>query len=135
MTNKDVGDAIRLLRTRNGLSQERLGKLAGMDARRISKYETGYSDLKVSALIRIADALGVRPSVILAPELVQGTGTKQKRHAEIRVYQVEDRMAVASILVKNGYTVSQVKRAKEGQKTVEYRLRLEESEDNVRIVR
>ena len=54
---------------------------------------------------------------------------------EIRIYQQDDRLEVAKILIKNGYTVSQVKRKKEGQKTVEYCLRIEESDENIRILK
>lgn len=42
-------------------------------------------------------------------------------------------MTIAGILRKNGYTVSQIKISKEGSKAKEYRLRVEESEENAII--
>lgn len=48
---------------------------------------------------------------------------------ELKIYNVEDRLEVAKILVKNGYTVSQGKR-KKTEKSVEYVLRATEDLDN-----
>lgn len=52
--------------------------------------------------------------------------------AEIKIYNREDRLRVASILVDNGYTVSQGKRMRTPTgKTVDYTLKVYESEGNV----
>lgn len=50
---------------------------------------------------------------------------------ELRIFNQEDRMQVAAILIKNGYTVSQTKRSKSPSgKSMEYFLKIEESDDN-----
>ncbi len=54
---------------------------------------------------------------------------------ELKIYNQEDRLIVAQILVKNGYWVGQGKRSKENSKSVEYTLRIEEDERNVNTAR
>lgn len=54
---------------------------------------------------------------------------------ELKIYTLEDRMTVASILMKNGYTVSQVKVKPEGSKAVSYFLRVDECPDNFGVTR
>ena len=50
---------------------------------------------------------------------------------ELRIYNQQDRLEVAAILIKNGYTVSQTKRQKTPTgKTVDYFLRVTLDEDN-----
>lgn len=56
------GDYIAMLRMGKGLSQERLGKLAGVSGATISMLESGNrTDLKLSSFTGIARALGVDP--------------------------------------------------------------------------
>lgn len=124
-----VGKRIRQEREAAGISMDQLGKMVGKNVRTISDYETGSGSISVSTLIKIANALGVHPSVLL------GAGKKKGRSMEIRVYQLEDRMAIAPILLKNGYTVSLTKKARDSGKTVDYCLKLEESDSNLRIAK
>ena len=50
---------------------------------------------------------------------------------ELRIYNQQDRLEVAAILIKNGYTVSQTKRQKTPTgKTVDYFLRVTLDENN-----
>ena len=50
---------------------------------------------------------------------------------ELRIYNQQDRLEVAAILIKNGYAVSQTKRQKTPTgKTVDYFLRVTLDEDN-----
>ena len=50
---------------------------------------------------------------------------------ELRIYNQQDRLDVAAVLIKNGYTVSQTKRQKTPTgKTVDYFLRVTLDEDN-----
>lgn len=50
---------------------------------------------------------------------------------ELSIYNQEDRLAVAQILIKNGYTVSQgKKKLTETGKKVGYFLKVSEDEDN-----
>lgn len=55
-----------------------------------------------------------------------------KEIAKLKIYNQDDRMTVASILVKNGYTISQIKEKRtETGKSVDYLIRVVEDEDNV----
>ena len=56
------GDYIAMLRNAKGLSQEKLGKLAGISGATISMLESGHrSDMKLSNFMGLAKALGVTP--------------------------------------------------------------------------
>ena len=55
---------------------------------------------------------------------------------ELKIYNLEDRLAVAQILIKNGYTVSQAKRQRSPTgKTMEYFLKVTEDSDNAETVK
>ncbi len=49
---------------------------------------------------------------------------------ELRIYNQEDRLTVAQILIKNGYWCAQGKRQKPGTKTVEYVLKVNDDDEN-----
>ncbi len=49
-------------RLRRGLTQEGLAEMADLDLRFIQRIERGNTNLSVSALVALADALGVEPS-------------------------------------------------------------------------
>lgn len=55
----------------------------------------------------------------------------EEKEMLIKIYNQQDRLDVAQILIKNGYTVSQTKRARvPGGKTVDYFLKVELDEEN-----
>lgn len=55
---------------------------------------------------------------------------------ELKIYNMEDRLAVAQILIKNGYTVSQGKRQRNPTgKTLDYFLKVTEDPENAETVR
>lgn len=87
-----LGEKIRLLRERKGLSQTELAKAAGYESRSsISKIEKGDSDPSQKALARIAAVLEVRPSDLISEESVQEIQTHPQgdpvylKHGEVRV--------------------------------------------------
>ncbi len=50
---------------------------------------------------------------------------------ELKIYNQEDRLQVAAILIKNGYTVSQSKKQRTPTgKTLDYYLKVSEDQDN-----
>lgn len=50
---------------------------------------------------------------------------------ELKIYNQQDRLDVAGILIKNGYTVSRVKKSRNSSgKTVDYYLKVSEDEEN-----
>ena len=56
----DIGRRIRELRKLRGLSQEELAERAGLTLESISRAERGRSEITISSLARVCDALGVR---------------------------------------------------------------------------
>lgn len=61
-----LGAAIREVRLAQGISQERLAESAHLHRNVIGLIERNVHSLKIASLIAIADALGVRPSALLA---------------------------------------------------------------------
>lgn len=61
-----VGTVIRHLREGNGLSQEELAAEAGLHRTYISLVERGRRNISVGALSRIAEALGIYASRLIA---------------------------------------------------------------------
>lgn len=59
-----LGKTLYHLRTNQGLSQEHLGELAGLDRTYISKIENG-NNLTIESLIRVSHALNTSPCKIL----------------------------------------------------------------------
>lgn len=55
---------------------------------------------------------------------------------ELKIYNLEDRLKVAEILIKNGYTVAQGKRQKSPTgKSYDYFLKVIEDADNAQTVK
>lgn len=75
-----VAAHVRRLRERHGLTQEALAVRCGWDYRHIQRIEAGDVD-SISALVRVADALGVAPSLLLRPtkSVERKTGRPKKR--------------------------------------------------------
>ena len=62
---KQLGDAVRDERTRQHLTQDRLGKMVGTDQGYISLLEKGEMNVTYNKLCRIAEALEVEVSVLV----------------------------------------------------------------------
>ncbi|MCL2204898.1 MAG: helix-turn-helix domain-containing protein [Defluviitaleaceae bacterium] len=60
-----IGDKIKFLRTKRGLSQSALGKLCGIADANIRKYESGKILPKYDTASKIANALNVRVTYLL----------------------------------------------------------------------
>ena len=66
-----------LLRKKLGLTQQTLAALTGLSRSTIVNFETGKREPRLGALERIADALGVSVSELIAPlDLPQPQGTE-----------------------------------------------------------
>lgn len=61
-----TGMVIRRLRKRKGMSQEVLSGFAGIERSHLAMIETGKKSANVETLWRIADALGLRMSQLMA---------------------------------------------------------------------
>lgn len=60
------GDAVRSFRTSLGISQEELGRRAGIDRTYIGRVERGERNVSLRNIVRIADALDVMASELIA---------------------------------------------------------------------
>lgn len=131
MTREDIGDEIARRRKSAGLSMKELGDMIGRDIHVVNEYESGEVDIQITDMIKIAKALNTDVSGLLREK----GASERELVTELRIYHLEDRLTVAQILIKNGYTVSQVKRSNGDNKTVQYRLKIEDCIDNLRIVK
>lgn len=61
----EFGQRLRLLRTSRGLSQEELANAADLDRTYISSCEAGRRNVTLKTIMRLAEALGVDPSVFV----------------------------------------------------------------------
>lgn len=59
------GRNVRSQRERRGLSQEELGHAAGLHPTEISRLERGVREPRLSTVVRLARALGLRPARLL----------------------------------------------------------------------
>lgn len=60
----------------------------------------------------------------------------EEKEMLIKIYNQQDRLDVEQILIKNGYTVSQVKKKRtETGKTVDYYLKIRLDEENASITK
>lgn len=65
--NKVIGAHIRNLRTLRGIRQRRLATALGVDVPAVSRIENGSRELRISQIRKLARALGMRPTELLAP--------------------------------------------------------------------
>lgn len=75
--NRAVGGAIRSLRKKRGLSQEVLSGLAGIARTHLTMIESGAKQPNFETLWRIALALDMRPSELVAAIETQVTHTEE----------------------------------------------------------
>ena len=112
-----------------GLSQKELGALIGKSESQIGAYETAKTSIAVDVLFKIAEAAKIRPE-----ELITGPAAKEENtgwDAELRIYNLEDRKQVMTILAVNGYDVGQhKKKVTPTGKTVAYYVHATDKEGN-----
>lgn len=60
-----IGQSVRYLRMKKGISQEELAFRAGLNMNSISTMERGLNNVKIKTLYRIAEALDVKIEEIL----------------------------------------------------------------------
>lgn len=60
-----IKENVRRLRTERGLTQEQLAAMVGVNRSTITQWETGWSQPRMGAAQRLADALGVKISEIV----------------------------------------------------------------------
>jgi len=88
-----IAKRIRFFRNRLGITQKRLGILAGLSERtadvRMAQYETGYRTPRPAILRRFADTLGVSVDALAIPDLDTPAGLMHTLFALEDFYGVE----------------------------------------------
>ncbi len=64
---KRFGESLRAYRLESGLSQEKLAAKAGIDRTYVGGAERGERNVALVNIVRLADALGIRPAQLLEP--------------------------------------------------------------------
>jgi transcriptional regulator with XRE-family HTH domain len=62
----DFGRVVRRARRERDMSQEALGRAAGLATKHVSEIERANRDVRLTTLLQIADGLGLRPGELLA---------------------------------------------------------------------
>lgn len=110
-----LGENIKRIREGMGLSQRQFGELIGKSDSQIWSYENDRTDILASTLYKIAAVANVDFNNLMAgiiPEKEPEKEPDPEWDAELRIYNMEDRLTVIKILAKNGYDVGQNKRPK-----------------------
>ena len=107
-STQKVGREIKRVRNDMGLSQKAFGRIIGKSESQIGAYENATNSIAVDVLFKIAEVAKIKPE-----ELLTGPAKKEVKtgwDAELRIYGLEDRKTVMTILAVNGYDVGQHKK-------------------------
>ena len=107
-STQKVGREIKRVRNDMGLSQKAFGRLIGKSESQIGAYENATNSIAVDVLFKIAEVAKIKPE-----ERLTGPAKKEVKtgwDAELRIYGLEDRKTVMTILAVNGYDVGQHKK-------------------------
>ena len=61
----NIGENIKFLRERKGLTLEEVGEYIGVNKATVQRYETGKIDIKRTVAVKLAEILGTTPADIL----------------------------------------------------------------------
>lgn len=118
-----IGENIKRIREEMGLSQKQFGALIGKSDSQIWSYENGKTDILASTIYKIAEVTKVDFNNLMAGIILEEEPEKEPDpgwDAELRIYNMEDRLTVIKILAKNGYDVGQNKRPKGKGSSLDY---------------
>ena len=99
----NIGDKIRIARTKKGMTQEELGKALGVQKSAIAKYENGrVVNIKRSTLKKISDVLNIAPSELIFETYIEEEEKKNDIQADIilRMRSDSDFMSAVNSLYK-----------------------------------
>lgn len=133
-------EVIKKHRKKIGLTQAELADKAGIGRSTLAQYEAGDRNPKRDALEKIAQALDMTPAEFFNEVYDEGEDeskmpeeikTIDKWDGELKIYNLEDRLAVSTILIKNGYDVGQHQRKKDpNSKALDYFLHFTAADGN-----
>lgn len=123
-------EVIKKHRKKIGLMQAELADKAGIGRSTLAQYEAGDRNPKREALEKIAQAIDMTPAEFFK-EIYDGSEDESEMSEEVKsldnwdgelkIYNLEDRLAVSTILIKNGYDVGQHQRKKDqNSKALDY---------------
>lgn len=114
-----LGENIKRIREEMGLSQRQFGELIVKSDSQIWSYENDRTDILASTLYKIAEVANVDFNNLMAG-IIPEKEPDPEWDAELRIYNMEDRLTVIKILAKNGYDVGQNKRPKGKGSSLDY---------------
>ena len=135
MVRKTIADNIKKTRLIAGISQKELARKIGRSETYIRDAENVRNDISVSELEKIAEVLKV-PMMKLLDESYGEEKSVFDDFLKLRIYNLDDRLTVSGILIKNGYTVGQMKQKKtETGKVLDYFLTAKLDDENADTAR
>ncbi len=117
---KTVAQSIKKYRLSAGMSQVELARKIGKSETYIRDAENARNDVTVTVLEQIAGAVGV-PLIKMLDNSYGEEKSVFDDFVKLRIYNLEERLTVSGILIKNGYTVGQTKQKRtETGKVLDY---------------
>lgn len=133
MITKTVAEKVRRGRTTTGITQKKLAEMVGKSESYIADIERGNTSPTMEVVEKIANSLGITIQELMGFE---APDTTYDEYSKLKIYNLEDRLTVAGILIKNGYTVGQTKQKKtETGKTLDYYLVARLTDENADTAR
>jgi transcriptional regulator with XRE-family HTH domain len=85
MDKKDIGRRVQTLRKRRGLTMRELAGRTGLSQGQVSRLENGRQGFRSATLMRVAEALGVRPYHLYLPKVEGEPGGARPEGARLPV--------------------------------------------------
>lgn len=127
---RTFGEVLKKHRTLVRMTQAELAMKMGVTPQTISQYERGLKNPKHKTIEKYAKALGCKPDEIYSEMYIESEGKSKMSEemslpnnwdGELKIYNLEDRLIVSTILIKNGYDVGQHQRKKDqNSKALDY---------------
>ena len=127
---RTFGEALKKHRTLVRMTQAELATKMGVTPQTISQYERGLKNPRPRTIEKYANILGCKPEEIYSEMYIESEGKSEMSEelkrldnwdGELKIYNLEDRLAVSTILIKNGYDVGQHQRKKDpNSKALDY---------------
>lgn len=116
LDNTFIGKKIRHIRKEKKITQKQLADSLGVHESSITKYEKGTTDIPLSKIKKIAEALEVSPFEIMGPAYFDNILDIDKIKTEVEIYELlaqlfnEEEMGQISSIIKNFEKIKNKKR-------------------------